>query len=30
MPLDLDQLTTDAAWDHLADLGDRPAKHTAP
>jgi hypothetical protein len=29
-PLDLDQLIIDAAWDHLADLGDRPAEHTAP
>ena len=29
-PVDLDQLVTDAAWDHLADLGDNPLDHTAP
>lgn len=29
-PLDLDQLVTDAAWDHLADFGHHPPEHTAP
>ncbi|MGH3937720.1 MAG: hypothetical protein ACRDTG_03655, partial [Pseudonocardiaceae bacterium] len=29
-PVDLGQLVTDAAWDHLADLGDSPLDHTAP
>ncbi|MGH3812018.1 MAG: hypothetical protein ACRDUV_06115 [Pseudonocardiaceae bacterium] len=29
-PVDLDQLVTDAAWDHLADLGDSPLDHTVP
>ncbi len=29
-PVGLDQLVTDAAWDHLADLSDRPPEHTAP
>ena len=29
-PLDLDQLVTDAAWDHLARLKDSPPEHTAP
>jgi hypothetical protein len=28
--LDLDRLVTDAAWDHLAVLGDSPLDHTAP
>jgi len=29
-PLDLDQLVTNAAWDHLADLSDSPPEHTVP
>lgn len=29
-PLDLDQLVTDTAWDHLADLGDSPPEHIVP
>lgn len=29
-PMDLDQLVTDSAWDHLAQLGEDPAEDTAP
>lgn len=29
-PEDLDQLVTDAAWDHLAQLGENPPEDTAP
>lgn len=30
VPIDVDQLVTDAAWDHLAGLGDDSRKNTAP